>query len=139
MRGEIDALNEKKDKIHKGYVKKYASVMESDSKEKTQMMKDLDHQKKMEQLKQIRSDRTTHLLITEGGIWKLGEDIKDTPEFIKIHIFIFSQDDKGACQVTLKSPSGEVLYKKKDSIGMVVQFYAEIKGEYLLEIKNLTG
>lgn len=72
----------------------------------------------------------------------MGDEIKDTPEFIKTHIFVFAHDEskKGAaCQVTLRSPGGEVLFKKKDSVGMVVQFYAEIKGEYLLDIKNLSG
>ena len=34
MRGQIDALNEKKEKVHKAYVKKYAAVMESDEKER---------------------------------------------------------------------------------------------------------
>ena len=33
------------------------------------MMKDMEHEKKIEGLKQVRSDRTTHLLLTEGATW----------------------------------------------------------------------
>lgn len=76
----------------------------------------------------------------------MAETINDAPEFIKIHLYIFAQQDHedqpsktDTCQITLYSPSGQVLMKKKDSIGMVIQFYAEIKGEYMMEIKNLTS
>jgi len=78
------------------------------------MMKDIEHQKRMDSLEQVRSDRTLHLLVPEGGTWQLGEEVKDAPEFIKIHVYIFGEQEEGqkdTCQVILTSPGGEQLMK----------------------------
>lgn len=51
----------------------------------------MENEKTISNLKHIRSDRTLHMSVGEGASYVLGEMVKDVPEFVKIHVFVFAE------------------------------------------------
>jgi hypothetical protein len=85
------------------------------------MLREYEHQRDMNELGELRSDKTMHVMIEPDRTWQLGEVVRDVPEYLKIHIYIFGDKQQGTetALVTLHSPSGEILMQKRHSIGVV--------------------
>jgi hypothetical protein len=55
------------------------------------LLDEMENEKTISNLKHIRSDRTLHMSVGEGASYVLGEMVKDVPEFVKIHVFVFAE------------------------------------------------
>lgn len=63
------------------------------------------------------------------------------PEFVKIHIIIYGDKNaknKNLASFKLTAPNGKVLINESKPLGFVIHFNAQVKGEYKMEVNNLT-